>query len=116
MLSMFPELLFLTPLSALIIRAAAAVVFALAAYIHARGIRSPLAYIMALLECACALSLMLGSYAQLGALLGVLLTLAWLILGRPARPFPLSTTLLLLVMSFSVMITGPGAFAFDLPL
>ena len=113
---MFPELLFLAPLSALIIRASLASIFMLATYIHVRGVKSTFAYIIALLEVVCALSLALGYYAQLGALLGFLIASAWIALGRPIRPYALSTSLLVMVMSLSVLITGPGALAFDLPL
>ena len=70
MLSMFPGLLFLAPLSALVIRASIAVIFSLGAYTHARSSASAFLYIIALLETLAALSLALGYYAQPGALLG----------------------------------------------
>ncbi len=115
MLSLFPELLFLAPLSALVIRAAVAAMFALAAYSHVRG-ATMFIYIIAALEAVATLSLAFGYYAQAGALLAALIAGSWAILGRPARPYPLTTTLLLIVMSLSLIVTGPGAFAFDLPL
>ena len=113
---MFPELLFLAPLSALLIRASVAAVFAIAAYTHSRNTPSSFTYTFIVLEALAVLSLAAGVYAQVGALLGVLLAGTWLAIGRPLRPYPLSTTLLVLVMCLSILVTGPGAFAFDLPL
>lgn len=115
MLSLFPEILFLAPLSALVIRASVATLFALATYTHVRG-ATVFIYSMAALEAIATLSLAFGYYAQAGALLAALIAVVWAILGRPLRPFPLTTTLLLVVMSLSILVTGPGAFAFDLPL
>ena len=115
MLSIFPELLFLAPLSALVIRATVAAMFALATYAHVRG-ATLFIYIMAALEAIATLSLAFGYYAQAGALLAALLATAWALLGRPARPYPLTTTLLLIIMCLSLLVTGPGAFAFDFPL
>lgn len=116
MLSLFPSLLFLAPLSALVIRAVVACFFALAAYTHTRNAgASPLLYTFAVLECVTALSLALGYWAQAGALLGVLLVVLSFILPR-ARPYPTNTLILMLVMCLSILVTGPGAFAFDLPL
>jgi len=116
MLSMFPELLFLAPLSALVIRASVAALFALSAYMRVRGEASTFIYIMAALETLAALSLAIGYKSQLVAFLGVLLIGVWIFMGRPVRQYPLSTALLAAVMSLSLLVTGPGAFAFDLPL
>lgn len=113
---MFPELLFLAPLSALVIRASVAALFALSAYMRVRGDATTFIYIMAALEALVALSLALGYRSQVGALLAVLIIGAWIFMGRPVRLYPLSTALLALVMSLSLLVTGPGAFAFDLPL
>ena len=107
MLSIFPELLFLAPLSALVIRATVAAMFALATYAHVRG-ATLFIYIMAALEAIATLSLAFGYYAQAGALLAALLATAWALLGRPARPYPLTTTLLLIIMCLSLLVTGPG--------
>jgi uncharacterized membrane protein YphA (DoxX/SURF4 family) len=115
MLSVFPELLFLAPFSAFVIRVSIACLFALAAYSHARATPSIFIYILAALEILAALSLAIGYYAQMGALFGILVVGVWFIV-RTTRPYSLSTALLMLVMSLSILVTGPGALAFDLPL
>ena len=115
MLSLFPELLFLAPLSALLIRASIAVLFALGAYDRFRGSSSAVWYVLAILEALAALSLSLGYWAQAGALLALALIALSLVLPT-LRRYPISTLLLLFVMCLSILVTGPGAFAFDLPL
>jgi uncharacterized membrane protein YphA (DoxX/SURF4 family) len=129
MLSLFPSLLFLAPLSALAIRVALAILFALAAYTRARNASSIFLYVLAALEFAAALSFALGYRAQAGAVLGAVLVGAWFVVpsyddcsartarGLPSlRAYPKSTALLMFILCLSILVTGPGAFAFDLPL
>jgi len=115
MLSMFPGLLFLAPFSALVIRVTLAAFLAVAAYTHARKESSLFLYFMATLEAIAALFLAIGYYAQAGALMGVLVVGTWLIL-KNIRPYSSGAVFLLFIMCLSVLVTGPGAFAFDLPL
>lgn len=115
MFSIFPEILFLAPLGAVLIRAAAAAVFALSAYTHLREGRTMLWYIFGALEVAVTLSLALGFGAQMGAILGIAVAALWLYLPH-TKTASTSTTLLVVAMCVSILFTGPGAFAFDLPL
>ena len=114
MLSLFPEILFLAPFSALLIRVATAAIFGYAASKH---LTEPDMTLRALgtTEGVCALLLFLGLYAQAAALLGIALFFIHAFLPR-ARVLPTSSGLLLLVLCISLLVTGPGPLAFDLPL
>lgn len=73
----------------------------------------------ALLEFAIATALVAGIYTQLAALFGALVALKSFIWKRRfSEMFPLSqpTSALLFVICISLVFTGAGAFAFDLPL
>ncbi len=114
MLSIFPDILFLAPLAPFVIRIALAVLFVSVGwsrvYQNDLVLRS-----FALVEIAVAAALALGAWTQPAALAGALVVLAWIV--RPTlRPTPVSTALLALVMCLSLLVTGAGAFAFDLPL
>jgi hypothetical protein len=114
MLSLFPEVLFLAPFSAFIIRIAAAFVFGHAAMRHcAEPGMSVRAF--GVIEGVCALMFLLGLYVQAAALLGVLLFCTYILAPR-FRALPTSTLWLLFVLCLSLLVTGPGPFAFDLPL
>jgi uncharacterized membrane protein YphA (DoxX/SURF4 family) len=63
-------------------------------------------------------SLIIGLYLQISALLATLLMLG-AIIDKRARIFPELSRgeyILLLIIAFSLMVTGAGPFAFDLPL
>ena len=114
MLTLFPEILFLAPFAAVLIRLAVSCCFAYCILIHLRS--SDLAVrILGLFELAATLSLFVGFYTQLGALLGILLAITYLT-SRATHTLPRSTAALLLVLCVSLLITGPGPLAFDLPL
>jgi len=115
MFNLFPEVLYLAPLSAFLIRASLAALFAVAAYKHSRVVQYPSGYITVAVEVLVVISLAFGYYAQLGALVGFFTIGAWFVVSS-WRPFPKSTIILALMMCLSVFITGAGAFAFDLPL
>ena len=114
MLSLFPELLFLSPFAAFLIRVALAVVFATSAYRRFPS-RSTLLNSFGAIDAAIALMLIAGFYTQLAALIAVMCTAGWLI-KSDWNPFPKSTTALALVMALTLLLTGAGPFAFDLPL
>ncbi|OHB18814.1 MAG: hypothetical protein A2854_03045 [Parcubacteria group bacterium RIFCSPHIGHO2_01_FULL_56_18] len=114
MLSLFPELLFLAPLAAFVIRIASGLVIARIAYRHvfmpATAMR-----ILGIIEGIVAILLIAGAYTQAAALVAAIVIVLALIL--PAyRTLPRSTLALLLVMALSLLVTGAGPFAFDLPL
>ncbi len=114
MLSLFPEILFLAPFSAFLIRISAALVFGYGAWKHlpvpAMSLR---AYGVA--EGLCALLLFFGVYVQAAAIVGFVLALIALFVTT-YRTIPRSTMILLAVLSISLVVTGAGPFAFDLPL
>ncbi len=114
MLSLFPDILFLAPVSAFIIRIALAVAMGYAAWKHfaapENGLRAS-----AVLEAAVAAALVAGIWTQAAALAGFVVASLAVIFPR-LKTLPLSTTLLSLVMFLSLLVTGAGAFAFDLPL
>lgn len=132
MLSLFPQLLFLTPLSATMLRVAAGIVFCTMAWYHysrrndlgsvrffiiGSGVWIPL--FAAVVEICVATMLIAGVYAQATAVAAALLALKGIVWkGRYPQFFPLSRTAysLLLAICFSLIITGAGVFAFDLPL
>ncbi len=63
--------------------------------------------------------LFIGLATQYAAILGAVIALKHAFMLKqlvPIRPLPLSTNLLLAVICLSLLVTGAGAFAFDLPL
>ena len=131
MLNVFPGLLlpFLAPL---LLRVGAAIVFAAVAYIQWQrrdeisktdlpviGRSSWWVWTSAIAHLAVAALLLLGSYTQAAALLGALLSVKHAFWShRYPRVFPLGRAagLLLLLISLSLVLSGAGAFAQDLPL
>lgn len=114
MLSLFPQLLFLSPFAAFLIRISLAVVFAYSAYLRVSQ-QNMLLKIFGVIDAVIAIGLLVGFSTQLAALLGLICTVAWLV--KPDwNPYPRSTTALAAVMCLSLLVLGAGPFAFDLPL
>lgn len=114
MLSFFPEILFLSPFAAVLIRLAVSILFAYSAW--TRMARSDVfSRTFAVLEFVAAIGIFVGSWTQVAALLGAVLLGASLFMPKH-RMFALSTLVLAIVMTLTLVITGPGPFAFDLPL
>jgi len=113
MLSVFPEILFLSPLAPFLIRLALGGVFVFAAWAH---VQHPdiASRVLSILEFGIAIPLVVGAWTQPAALLGSIVIAVWLF--QPRRVYHLSTILLALVMALSLIVTGAGALAFDLPL
>lgn len=114
MLSLFPELLFLAPFSALILRIGLAVILVLSAWAHL-GRPQNAARVLGIVEAGIALGLAVGAWTQAASLIAIVWLLTSLYV-RDMRVFPKSTVVLALVVAISLLVTGPGAFAFDLPL
>jgi len=114
MLSVFPELLWLAPLSAFLIRVAVGIVLGYSALQHFKTSETT-SRPFAIAEGTTAIGLILGLYTQPVAILGVLIAGAWIVLPR-LRTVALGTALLSLVLCVTLLITGAGPFAFDLPL
>ena len=111
MLSIFPSILFLAPFSALLIRLALAIVFSMGGWKHF----SDKNLWLALLEIIVAVSVAVGVSTQIAAIAGAIIIGVWLFVPR-LRPFAKETVFLSLVLCLSLIITGAGALAFDLPL
>lgn len=114
MLSIFPELLFLAPFAAFMIRVAVGVMLGMSAYRHV-SIATPLMRALGILEGVVALLLILGGYTQAAAMVGFVIV-AFALFVPAYRTFPRSTLVLLLILCLSLVVTGAGPFAFDLPL
>ncbi len=114
MLSIFPEILFLAPFAALALRLSLAATLLFTAWAHVSRPET-LPRIWALIEAATAVSLMVGAWTQPVALFAA----AWLFASmffHDMRIFPKSSVALALIIALSLVVTGPGAFALDLPL
>ena len=132
MLSLLPDIFFLSHLSPTLLRIAAGLVLLSLAWTHyerreelsrvdflvvGRGAWIPM--FASLVELAIGIGLIVGIYTQAFAILGALAALkAYVWKRRYSALFPISRTAsaLLFVICLSLLVTGPGAFAFDLPL
>lgn len=114
MLSLFPEILFLAPVATFAIRISVALLLALAGREHFTK-RESLLKAFAVLEVVLAASLAAGAWTQAVALFALLALGAGLFYPR-LRFYPVSTVALALVMAATLVVTGPGAIALDLPL
>lgn len=133
MLSLFPQILFLAPFSALMLRVSVACVFL---YIVLRMVESrdkmvgqvfpivgqlPMWAIWAgsIMNTTVAVMLLLGILTQFAAIVGMIIALKLFIYAPRLQnilPLPRSMYVLLFVICLSILLTGAGAFAFDLPL
>ncbi len=114
MLSLFPDLLFLAPFSALALRVALAALLALTAWRHVSEPQN-LARAWAILEIAAAVAIFVGAWTQAAALAAAVWLFASLFV-KEMRAFPKSTAVLAIIIALSLVVTGPGPFSFDLPL
>lgn len=128
--SVFPELLFLGLLGPLIIRVFVGVVLlwwghrrllrrirdagAMVPPVHPTSLKTTLG----LVEILVGLALIVGFYTQVAAIAGGVLATLYFFIARRGIPTPGGRIAYaaLLVMSLSLIVTGAGAFAFDLPL
>ena len=133
MLSTFPELLFLSPFAALLLRMAAGLVYGYLALYHfdkRRAVAHEVSHIVGGLasggvilaigiETLIAVALIAGSWTQIAALIGFIGALKMLFFKRTLPHLaPLSRLSygLLAVICLSLLVMGAGPFAFDLPL
>jgi len=132
MLSLFPQILFLSPLGTALVRVVAGIVVLSLAWNHYknRGELSTMRFIVigggmwvpilaAIVEAATGAALVVGLYTQAAAIIGAILALKSLVWKRRYSAFfPLSYTaaFLLLAVCISLIVSGAGIFAFDLPL
>ena len=114
MLVLFPQLLSLSWFAAFMIRITLMLVFVYAGYTHA-GDKKVSLKVLGVVEVMLAGLLLVGAWTQAVAILAAIITGSWLGMKRIA-PLPLSTMLLAFVVALSLILTGSGPFAFDLPL
>lgn len=132
MLNFFPQFLTYSFFAPTILRVAAAIVFAYVAYRHFKNkdaiahVRFPVVgsgawipWVAVIVEGAMALALFFGYYTQIAAIAGAVLGLKYFVWrGKYPEYFVLSrsTCTLLIAICLSLLTTGAGALAFDLPL
>lgn len=132
MLNPFPELLTYGLIAPFIIRIAIGSALLYLAVEHYRGRRDiaelmrPLvgrsggiAVALSLFELVAGALLLVGAWTQVSALLAMVLTLKPLFLKAHLRglmPYEKATYGLLFLMALSLLLSGAGAFAFDIPL
>lgn len=118
MLNLFP-IMFLSMFAHALLRLTVGSIFVYLGFKHCRGKRSTLIYTIALFEFVIGGMFILGLLTQAAALGGVAFSLAGLFFSRKLPLTDLPGKLfffLLLGASLSLLITGAGAFAFDLPI
>lgn len=114
MLALLPQILFLGAFAATLIRVVVALMMAYDAW---QNIARPslLQRGFAMIEIVLAAMLFVGAWTQAVAIVTAAL-LAISLFSSQFRVWPRSTVALLLVMTLTLIVTGPGALAFDLPL
>ncbi|MEK7133792.1 MAG: hypothetical protein AAB804_01840 [Patescibacteria group bacterium] len=115
MLSFFPDILFLAPFSVFFFRVALAFTLAYSAWRHFSSDADTSKRTLGALEIAAAVAIGVGAWTQPAALGASMILIAELALPR-LRAVAFGTALLALVMAISLVVTGPGALSFDLPL
>ncbi len=80
--------------------------------------RAWMIYISAILTCIVGLLLFVGLATQWAALAAIVVVLkhAFIFRNHPARPLPPSTYILLAIIAATLLLSGAGLKAFDLPL
>ncbi len=133
MLSIFPQFLFLTPVAIALLRVTLGICILIIAR-HTFETRHAwtrpkfplvghapewLVLVAAVVYGLVGFLLIVGAYSQVAALIALIGSVKLLVLSRwypELRCFPESTTLLLGIIALSLVATGAGAYAFDLPL
>lgn len=113
-LTYFSELLYLSPYTPFLLRLAVAIVLAYCAWKHS-AMSGVLRRLFGLVEILVAVLIAVGAWTQIAAVLGFCIVLIWLAFPS-TRSIPLSTGLLVMVMTVCIFISGAGHLAFDLPL
>ena len=114
MLSLFPDLLTLSWFSAALVRMTLAGVLLTAAWKHSSS-KDFVLRGLGILEFALVLLLIAGAWVQAVALISLFVLGSWYMKSN-LRPLPLSTILLAAALALSLLMTGAGPFAFDMPL
>ncbi len=114
MLALLPQILFLGMFGASLIRVSVAVMLGYSAW---KTVSRPDTAVrtFAVLEVATAAALFVGAWTQAFAIVAVIMLAISLALPQ-FRAWPRSTVALMLIMALTLIVTGPGALAFDYPL
>lgn len=119
MFSLFPNLLALEGFAPFLLRLTIGAVFALWAYGKLKKRASSQDTGLGVVEAIIALGLILGSYTQLAALAAAVILGARLVQKIQKKAFltdGINYYLILFIISVTLLLTGPGFLAFDLPL
>jgi hypothetical protein len=119
MLNPFPDLLMFGFFAPTIVRVVAALILLYGARAHwAARERGGHSLLFAVAHGVIGLMLLFGYYTQLAALAGLVGVVGSFIwpLRTHVPPLPRSTSILLIAIFVSLLLSGAGAFAFDLPL
>lgn len=122
MLSLFPSLLTYELLGPFLLRLTLGVTFAYFGYKRIKSQKensNTRITVYGAVEIALAVLMIIGLYTQLAALVMALILVIKLVYKIKKRAFltdGVNYYLLLLVMALSILVTGAGAFAFDMPL
>src|SRR6185369_5407448 len=131
-LSLFPQILFLAPFSATLLRITAGFVFLYLAYLHysnKRAVAEEISNLLGAASIVCAtyafiefgvgVGLVAGAWTQLAALFGFVIAIKMLFIRKSMhelKPLSQLSYALLAAICLSIFVTGAGIFAFDLPL
>ena len=119
MLSLFPVLLSYEMLAPFVLRVTLGAVFIVWAYAHLKSREHKKKTALGVLDAIVGLLLIIGLYTQLAALVAVIMLLIGLIMKAKKKTLfsdGINYYFILLVIAFSLVVLGAGAFAFDLPL
>ncbi len=114
MLALLPQILFLGALSATLLRTTLSAMIAYSAWRHLSH-TSHTIKALGLIEIALGAALFTGAWTQAIAIITSFLLIIVLV-RTPLQVWPRSTLALMLIISLTLIVTGPGAYAFDLPL
>jgi uncharacterized membrane protein YphA (DoxX/SURF4 family) len=114
-LSLLPQLFFLAPFSLIITRGALAALLFIAAKEQWSPQATALSRLLIGIEGVIGVALALGFMTQAAAIATLVICGIW-IMSPQMRPYPLSSVLLAIVMAITLILSGAGLFAIDLPL
>lgn len=114
-LSLLPQLFFLAPFGYVLIRGALAALLFISIKEKWSTSAPTLLRLLIGAEAITGIALALGVMTQIAALVAIVIFVLWIMLSW-ARPYPLSTILLGIVMAVVILISGAGLLAIDLPL
>ncbi len=119
MLSIFPSLLVFQIFSPLLLRLTLGIIFTYWAYKRFRSHDEKNDIALGVLELVIGIMFILGLYTQVAALISLIIFLVYIIYKIKNHQFltdGVNYYLILLIISLSLLLTGPGIWAFDLPL